>query len=302
MRTPISLAAASLAALLALPVATVPAQAAGAAEALRARHEQLKPELANNPFGRPLVLQANAATPQAPSGDIYAVIEQPFAAVRSALGQAGNWCDVMILQSNIKRCAPQGNTLAVAVGRKFDQPVEDAFVVDFRWALRSATNDHLGISLSADEGPLSTRNYKLSFQAVPIDAHKTFVHMSYAYEAGLAARMATDAYLATAGRSKVGFSRGNGGFVGGVQGVAERNTMRYFLAIESYLRSLQAPEGQRVEQRLRDFFAATERYPQQLREMTQAQYLGMKRKEVQQMHHVAQARREAPSAEQGQGG
>ena len=251
--------------------------------ALRAQHESLKHILASSPFQRPLLLQSDAAKPAAPQGDVYAVIEQPYATVKAALQRPASWCDVLMLQHNIKRCVPNGNALQVAIGRKHDQSIEDAFQVDFRYALRAASNDHLSVHLAADNGPLGTRSYRLSFQAVPIDARHTFVHMAYAYEAGVAARLATDAYLATSGRAKVGFSKAaDGALVGGVQGVAERNTMRYFLAIEAYLDSLSAPASQRAEKRLRDWFAATERHPQQLREMGQAEYLAMKRRELQQ--------------------
>ncbi|HZF81324.1 MAG TPA: hypothetical protein VEZ89_16225, partial [Rubrivivax sp.] len=209
------------------------------AQALRAKHQSLRTALADSPFKRPLVLQADNAKGAAPQGDVYAVIEHPYAAVRAALQRPTSWCDVLILQHNIKRCLPSGNSLQVAIGRKHDQPIEDTFQVDFRYALRAASNEHLSVQLSADQGPLGTSNYRLSFQAVPIDARHTFVHMAYVYEAGMAARMATDAYLATKGRSKVGFSKaGDGSYVGGVQGVAERNTMRYYLAIEAFLDSL----------------------------------------------------------------
>ena len=264
------------------------------AQALRSKHDSLKSALASSPFQRPVVLQSDSARPAAPQGDVYAVVAYPYAVVKAALQRPASWCEVLILQHNIKRCAPNGNSLQVAIGRKHDQPIEDAFQVDFRYALRAAGNDHLSVQLAADQGPLGTSNYRLGFQAVPLDAKHTFVHMAYAYEAGVAARMATDAYLATSGRAKVGFSKtSDGAFVGGVQGVAERNTMRYYLAIEAYLDSLSAPEGQRAEKRLRDWFAATERHPQQLREMGQTEYLAMKRREIQQQPRpVAAAKRD----------
>jgi hypothetical protein len=266
------------------------------AQALRAQHQNLRSELAGSPFQRPLLLQSDSATAARPHGDVYAVVEHPFSAVKAALQRSASWCDVLILQHNIKRCMPVGKALRVAVGRKHDQPIEDAFQVDFRYALRAAANDHLWVQLSADRGPLGTGNYHLSFRAVPIDARHTFVHMAYAYEAGFAARAATDIYLATSGRDKVGFSKGgDGAYVGGVQGVAERNTMRYYLAIEAYLDSLSAPTGQRAETRMRDWFAATERHAQQLREMGQAEYLSMKRREIQQQARARAADGQEPA-------
>jgi hypothetical protein len=93
------------------------------------------------------------------------------------------------------------------------------------------------------------------------------------------------AYLGTVGRNKVGFtavgneSGGRRQSVGGMRGVVERNTMRYYLAIEAYLGALGTPAKSRMEKSLGDWFAATERYPRQLHEMERGEYLDMKRKE-----------------------
>ena len=115
-----------------------------------------------------------------------------------------------------------------------------------------------------------------------------FVSRSYSY--GTAALVAMEIYLASAGRDKVGFSvtgQGSDGrpvHIHGVRGVVERNTMRYFLAIESYLGSLSALPDEREEKRLRDWFTATERHAEQLHEMDRGEYLAMKRLELQRQH------------------
>jgi hypothetical protein len=64
-----------------------------------------------------------------------------------------------------------------------------------------------------------------------------------------------------------------------MRGVVERNTMRYYLAVEAYLGAVALPADARVEKSLRDWYAAAERYPRQLHEMEQVDYLAMKRKE-----------------------
>jgi len=61
--------------------------------------------------------------------------------------------------------------------------------------------------------------------------------------------------------------------------VVERNTMRYYLAIDAYLGALSAPPAQQFEQRLESWFASTEQYPRQLHEVDRAAYLDMKRRE-----------------------
>lgn len=262
------------------------AQAQDAAS-LRALHAQLEPALASSPFKRPLLLNSDPTSGE-PRGEVQAVIDHPFRSLGQALQRGEQWCEVVMLQTNVKRCTVSGSpprqTMQLAIVRRFDQPLESAFLVDFQHALRAAGPDYLSVQMNADEGPLGTRDYRLSLEAVPLDARRSFVRMSYSYTNGVAAKLATEAYLATRGRDKVGFSStgqaadGQTVYVKGMRGVAERNTMRYFLAIEAVLGALSVPnEQQRAERRQRAWFAATERYPRQLREMDLNQYLALKR-------------------------
>ena len=268
---------------------TVPAALAQDAQALRAKHDTLRARLADNPFRRPMVLESTEGD-DGVRGEVYAVVEQPFDRVAPALEGTEHWCELLILHLNVKRCSASGKApgevLALAVGRKFDQPIADAYKVDFRFALAASAADYQRVSMSAQNGPLGTRDYRLALEIVPLDAKRSFVHMSYAYAYGFAANMAMKSYLATAGRDKIGFSitgSGEGGkpvFVGGLRGVIERNSMRYYLAIEAYLGALTVPPAEQLEKRLRDWYAATERYPAQLHEMERDEYLMMKRSET----------------------
>ena len=109
--------------------------------------------------------------------------------------------------------------------------------------------------------------------------------MSYAYGYGFTARMAMKTYLATIGSQKVGFTildrkDGKPVYQGGVLGLLERNTMRYYLAIDAYLAAYALPAADQPEKRIREWYADTERYPEQLHEMEQSEYLDMKRKEI----------------------
>ena len=262
---------------------------ADSAAALRERHAALQEPLRNNPFGRALHLDSVQNSGDL-RGDIHAVVEHPFATLGAALGKAETWCDILILHLNVKQCSVARNagaaTVAINVGRKFDQPIEETHRVDFSFRQVASTPEYLHASLRADSGPMGTRDYRIALQAVPLDDGRSFMHLSYSYGYGIAARIALSAYLSTLGSGKVGFSvvekRADGApvHVGGVRGVVERNTMRYYLAIDSYLGSLPAPPAQQVEKRLRDWFSATERYALQLHEMSESEYLEMKRKEV----------------------
>lgn len=57
--------------------------------------------------------------------------------------------------------------------------------------------------------------------------------------------------------------------------------MRYYLAIDAYLGALSSPPDKQLEQRLTDWFDASERYPRQLHEMDRQQYMQMKYEEYQ---------------------
>ncbi|MDM0089056.1 MULTISPECIES: hypothetical protein [unclassified Variovorax] len=253
--------------------------AAQDAAALKARHQALTARLADNPFQRRLVLDSTES-PDRLSGDIYAVVDHPFAEL-SALERPANWCEVLMLHLNTKHCVVKGGEAApvveVAIGRKFDQPLDQAQRVPFTWGGAAATADYLSVRLSAASGPMSTRDYRIGFEATPLSAKQSFVHLSYAYGYGTAARLAMQAYLGTLGSDKVGFTpKGASGYVGGVRGVVERNTMRYYLAIDAFL---DAPRPEQLDRRLAAWFDATERYARQLHETERSEYLEMKRSE-----------------------
>ena len=261
---------------------------ANAAASLRARYDGLQNRLAHNRFKKPLYLDSGETSDRV-SGDIYARIDYPFAKVRAALGRPGGWCDILILHFNTKYCraAPgsQGAVLNVSMGRKYDEPLDKAYRLDFAYRVAAQTANYLQLRLSADAGPLGTHDYRIALEAIPLEYGRTVMRFSYSFSYGLAGRLALQAYLATIGRDKVGFALAGTGadgkpaYIGGLRGLVERNTMRYYLAVEAYLDAESAPPQERLELRLREWFAASERYPRQLHEMAQGEYLDMKRKE-----------------------
>ncbi|MGZ8261023.1 MAG: hypothetical protein ACXWUL_10805 [Caldimonas sp.] len=275
-------------ALLALALcASLPALGQDSA-ALRTRHSALQDKFTSSQFGRPLVLESTQTSGDL-KGDVYAIVEHPFATVRQALQSSENWCDILILHLNVKRCRTSEGTpktISLNVGRKFDQPIEDAYQLDFSYRVVSSTAEYLQVQLSAPEGPLSTKNYRIVVETVPIDPRRSIIHMSYAYGYGFAAKIAMQTYLAMLGSHKVGFTvvdkkpDGKPVYQTGVLGLLERNTMRYYLAIDAYLSAYDLPAAEQPEKRIREWYASTERYAEQLREMDQKEYLEMKRKEM----------------------
>ena len=257
---------------------------------LRAKYAELGKQLRNNQFQRALYLDSMESSHDS-KGEIYAVIDYPFAAVNVALNNPAHWCDVLILHMNVKYCHTSGNkadtVLTVDLGRKYDQPLADAYRLEFNYRGVITTPDYFAVALNAENGPLSTRDYRLWIEATSLNDGHTFLHFTYAYAFGFAGSLAMQGYLMTLGRDKVGFTvtgkqpNGQPVYIQGVRGVVERNTMRYYLAIDAYLAALTAPPENQLEKRFQYWYNATEQYARQLHEVERNDYLEMKRKEYQ---------------------
>jgi hypothetical protein len=260
----------------------------GPATSLQARYLALQSQLNISPFRRPVHL-ASTESSQALSGEVYAVMDYPLQLVSQAFTDPVHWCDVLILHINTKYCRaqsrPSGSQLLVRIGKKDFQALAQASLVEFDYRVVTASNDYFDVALHAEKGPLGTSDYRIRLEAVALQGGKTFLHITYSYAFGLTGQLAMQAYLGTVGRNKVGFTQitpASGGqpeYIGGMRGVVERNTMRYYLALEAYLDNLAVPLAQQFEQRLQSWYSATEMYPRQLHEMDLDTYLDMKRRE-----------------------
>ena len=259
---------------------------AGSAQTLRQKYAELKPQLNNNQYGQPLFLESTEA-PNQLKGEAYALLDYPLEKVSTALRTQEQWCDVLILHLNTKYCrAAQVNGapgLTVYIGKKDPQQLDQAYRVDFGYQA-AASPDYMDVRLNAGKGPMGTSDYRILVEATSVDKNRTLLHLTYSYAYGMAGKIGMQGYLATVGASKVGFTvTGNEGgkpvYIGGVRGVVERNTMRYTLAIDSYLKEMDAPAGEQQERRLRNWFSATERHARQLHEVERESYMEMKRAE-----------------------
>jgi len=261
---------------------------------LREKYASLTEQLSHNPFRRQLYLTSTESESTL-TGDIYAVLDYPFASVNGTLNDPAqgpaNWCDVLILHLNVKYCraSASGNSvhLTVNLGRKVEEKLSSTYRVQFNYRAVATGPGYFQVDLDADTGPMSTRDYRIALEATSIAAGRTFLHLTYSYSYGTAGRIAMKAYLATLGRGKVGFttardaSTGKTEYIGGVRGLVERNTMRYYLAIDAYLGTLPFPPRERFDQRLANWFDATEQYSRQLHEVDRNAYMDMKHNEYQ---------------------
>ena len=261
---------------------------ADSAALLRAKYVELGSQLSHNQFKRPLYLDSAESSSHL-TGDIYALVAYPFATVDVALDNPAHWCDVLTLHLNIKYCHASteagSSILMVSIGTKYDRPLNEAYPVKFTYSVAAVTPEYFEVRLNAKTGPLNTSDYHIQLEAVSVQDGKTFLHLTYSYAYGFAGRVAMQGYLATIGRDKVGFtntgkqSGSQPDYIGGVRGLIERNTMRYYLAIDAYLAALSAPPSEQLEMRLQNWFTSTELYPRQLHEVDRSAYLDMKRNE-----------------------
>lgn len=283
-------------------------------EDLAVRFEQLRRQGAVQLGQKPVFLQSTE-TPERLEGEVLALIDHPVLRVRAALAQAAVWCDILILHLNVKYCraarqsSPAGgvDTLEVGLGRKCDEPLSGVHWLDFRFRASPSAGGPASlpgasppaVELLAPEGPLGTRDIRITVQTAEAASGRTLLQLRYAYGQGPTARWALQMYLGTLGRHKVGFSlvpehADNPGGplqpVTGVRALLERNTVRYYLAVDAYLEALVLPQAQQLDRRLLDWFAATERHPRQLRELDWETYVQMKRMEVRRQQSAPSGR------------
>lgn len=277
-----------------MPGALANSPPADPAAALRTRYAELSQQLENSAIQRGLHVESNDSV-STPRGDAYAVIQFPFTTVAAAFAKPASWCEAMILHLNVQYC--RANTsdgepqLSAAVGKNTNQPLDDTHRIVFVYKVTASTADFLGVELVAKEGPLGTSDYRISLELISLPDQRSFMHIQYSYTQGAMARYASGVYFSTKGRDKVGFTwvqeQGDEPhLVRGTRGALERNTMRYYLAFDAYLRSLSIPAPQRFEQSLEIWFADTERFARQLREVKHDDYIAMKRDQYQRQQAV----------------
>jgi hypothetical protein len=274
--------------LLALALYALPRPAHSDAGGLKASYAAATERLRDSPFHRPLVLESAEASGSL-KGEVYAVVAHPYAAVHQALAEPAHWCEVLLLQPNIKQCRVAGEggaaKLAVNLGRRFDQPIEKTYLAEFSFAAAQPARDYFQVQLDAGKGPVGTHDYRIMIEAMPVAGDKTYLHLAYSYGYGFSAKLATQAYLSTSGSGKVGFTvtgtddKGAPQYIDGLRGAVERNAMRYYLAIDAYLDVAKAAPEQRFEQSLQRWYDSIEQYPRQLKEDDRSAYLTVKRGE-----------------------
>jgi len=273
-------------------LAAGPAQAAAKSshghDLLLAAYHRNMEQMHRSSFGIPVVVESFEKDNKV-HVDIYGILDYSFNDVVSMLSSPANWRDIVFIHPNVKASSYReqagAKLLTFYLGKKTYQPPEDARQITCNYRIIEQIPSYLNIMLKADKGPFATKDHTMSFQALPLERRKTFVHVSYVYSDSAALRLAAKAYFATIGRDKVGFtvtgtgSDGKPEYIGGPRGALERSTVRYYFAILSFMSSLQYPEASRFYMRISKWHDLTSHHKRQLLDLDKNTYLELKTRE-----------------------
>ena len=266
-------------------------------QGLQAQYRSLESTLQSNQFHAPIYVGSHYED-QSASGEVYAVLPDEFHQVTSNLNTAANWCDVFLLHVNVKGCvidnasinikpkqqARTHDLVTVYVGREYYQPIDDAYSMQYEFSVPWKQQDYFQIAMIAKDGPFGTSDYVLTFEAIPLTQSTTFMHLKYAYRYGVLATIMLNGYLATLGRNKVGFTvkeydeQHHPIYIKGIEGIVERNSMRYFLAIQAYLDTIKQGDTD-WKARIIHWYDLAEPFRIQLIEYDEKKYLKSKMKQ-----------------------
>ena len=272
-----------------------PAGSALALDTLRSGRDTLsdtyqrnQSRLAASSFGIPLFLDSFELEERV-HVDVYGIFDYPFSSIATALKVPANWCEIVALHPNVKACTYKERSgdwlLTFYLGRKFYQPPEKADLVVYRYRNVIRQEGYLDILLTANDGPFGTGDHRMRFEALLLAGGKTFVHVSYSYSDTVALRLAQKVYFATLGRSKVGFTitgtdrNDKPVLISGPRGALERNAVRYYFAIQTFMDTLRYPEESRFSMRLSQWYDLTSHYRTQLFDLKKDEYLTCKTNE-----------------------
>ena len=261
-------------------------------QVLYAEYKHHRDALTDSDFDAPIVVTSSSEN-DTMTGTVFAIVSHPFNQVGKLLESSRNWCEASSLHVNVKSCTVNSGDksphtdaeLHLYVGQKDYQIPEDAYRFDYHYEITTQSENFIKTRLSADSGPLDTANYRIEIQAIPLDNNSSFVKLSYSAEYGFMSKIMLKTYLATLGRNKVGFTKtgldenGEPIFIAGIEGIIERNAMRYLLAMRSFLDASSLPHEQQFEAGLKSWFGFTKKYKRQLYELGYKEYMDNKKRE-----------------------
>ena len=235
----------------------------------------------------PGVYLESAEEPHRARGEVLARLDLPYATAAAALADAQAWCRLLMLHPNIKQCLPGsdgqgGVVLDMTMAAQRDGLFNQAHALQLTWNIVARDASHLMIELMAERGPMGTRDYRIGFELAPLEPGASVMRLVYSSAFTATGLWMAQAYVATVARHRVGFTvidtdpQGRPVYVRGVRAAIERNTMRFHLAVQSWLAVQPQPPEQRVARAIEAWFDASERHAAQLHEVEREDYVARK--------------------------
>lgn len=256
---------------------------ASSTDELTARYRDLIAQIEDSPFHAPVAVRSNDLG-NTVSAEVHGVLNQPFSEVAEVLGDASAWCAFMTLSLHIKACTwtSATSTLTLYVGTKDYQTPDEAYEVQYGFKT-NRQSEQIVVDLESPRGPMGTKQNRLVMEAMAMNG-ETMLHFKSSLEMSTASRLVAATYLATLGRHRIGFSlvddrEGKKTPIKGIQGMIERNAMRYYLALQTHMEQRKEPETHRFEQSINAWYDLTERYHDQLYEVSREEYIENKKRE-----------------------
>ncbi len=257
-------------------------------ESLIDKYHKIEKELEKSSSAIPFYLESSMSQ-NVSHVDIYGAIKYPFDIVENGLQLPTNWCDIVLLHTEVRACTYKkvDDTwlLTLYTVKKFQDPLEDAYQMKFEYHVIAEQLGFFAISLSAPEGPFSTKDHQIGLEVLPLDKGRTFIHLRYSFRYSPLGYFLMKTYFSIFGGGRIGFSvidtdrEGNPVYVGGLRGAIESDVVRYYLAILAYVDTLKIPIEQRFEKRMSQWYDLTARYKRQLFKMEKEKYLTYKRQD-----------------------
>jgi hypothetical protein len=257
-------------------------------ESLIDKYHKIEKELTKSSLTIPFYLESSVSI-NASQVDVYGTIKYPFNIVENELQMPTNWCDIVLLHSSVRACTYKkvNNTwmLTLYNVKKFQDPLKDAYPMNFGYRIIAQQSGGFTISLAALEGSFGTKDHQLELEAIPLDQDMTFVHLRYSFRYSSLEYFLMKSYFSIFGGRRIGFSvigtdsDGNPVYVGGPRGAIEADVVRYYLTILAYMDTRKIPVEQQLEKRMSQYYDLTARYKKQLFEMEKEEYLTCKRQD-----------------------
>jgi len=257
-------------------------------ESLIDKYHKIEKELEKSSLAIPFYVESSVSK-NASHVDIYGTIKYPFDIVENELQLPTNWCDIVLPHSNVRASTyKKGNDtwlLTLYNVKKFQDPLKDAYQMNFEYRVIAQQPGFFAISLAARKGPFRTKDHQFGLEAIPLDEDRTFIHLRYSYRCSRFGYLLMKSYFSISGAGRIGFSvigtdsDGNPVYVGGLRGAIEGNVLRYYLTILAYVDTLMIPVEQRFEERMSQWYDLTARYKKQLFEIEKEEYLTYKRQD-----------------------